>query len=232
MKRAFLFPSLLVVLLSGCASTPENEAPSATARGKKSPGKEARELDALERELGLARARLVKVELEQSFSEEQLETKIRHAKTEVGLAEAGLARFREVDGPNQLASEKLNLRTAKDRAQEAADELKQIEIMYKEQDLDDLTAEFVVSRGRRSAERAAARIAIQEGTLRALEERELPQKEQELGLALDKAISGLQNIEREGEIGRHGKAIALQEAENEIARLENELVALREKVEP
>lgn len=232
MKRAFFFPSLLVVLFSGCASTSKNEAPSATAREEKSPGKEARELDALERELGLARARLAKVKLEQSFSEEQLETKIRHAKTEVGIAEAGLARFREVDGPNQLASEKLNLRTAKDRAQEAADELKQIEIMYKEQDLDDLTAEFVVSRGRRSAERAAARIAIQEGTLLALEERELPQKEQELGLALDKAISGLQYTEREGEIGRHGKAIALQEAENEIARLENELVALREKVDP
>ncbi|MAB79682.1 MAG: hypothetical protein CMJ89_10065 [Planctomycetes bacterium] len=232
MKRAFLFPSLLVVLFSGCASTSENETPSATAREIKSPGKEARELDALERELGLARARLAKVELEQSFSEEQLETKIRHGKTEIGIAEAGLARFREVDGPNQLASEKLNLRTAKDRAQEAADELKQIEIMYKEQDLDDLTAEFVVSRGRRSAERAAARIVIQEGTLLALEERELPQKEQELGLALDKAISGLQNTEREGEIVRHGKAIALQEAENEIARLENELVALREKVEP
>ncbi len=228
MKRAFLFPSLLLPLCVACASAPSNEqAPQ--AKEKQSPEQAKRELDALERKLEVGRARVKKVALEQSYSEEQLGTRIRHARIEVEVAEAGLARFREVDAPQELASQKLDLRSAKDRAQEAADELKQIELMYKEQDLDDLTAEFVVSRGRRSAERAAARIAIQEGKLNALETRTHPQKQRQLELAIDKAKAGLKSTEQDGELGRQGKAIALQEAENEVARLEYELAALREK---
>ncbi len=70
-------------------------------------------------------------------------------------------------------------------------ELAQIEIMYKDQNLDGLTAEFVVSRGRRNAERAAQRIEIQEFGFARFKNHELPQEEQGLSLPVEKAASAV-----------------------------------------
>ena len=77
---------------------------------------------------------------------------LRHAQADVTMAEAKLATFREVDKPNRVAAQTLGLQTARDRAQEAADELAQVEIMYAEQDLNDMTREFVIQRERRAAD--------------------------------------------------------------------------------
>lgn len=237
MKYAWILPSVLSVLLTGCMASIGSKSTSGGHGGDAQGGDssaaasdEARELRNLERKLEVARTRQQKVELEQAAFEQELEGQIRHANAEVEMARARLALFRESSAPNRLASARLELQAAKDRAQEAADELAQIEIMYKDQDLDDLTAEFVVSRGRRSAARAAARIEIQEGELTALETRELPQEDKRLELELDKAIEKLGDAQREGEIGRLGQQIAATEARNEIARLEEELAAEREKV--
>ena len=239
MRHVRTFLPITIVFLSACAAPIVDDSESAVALVEAAPAQEeddgeerAREIASLERKLEVARARLQVARLEASSYDHQQEASMRHGKAEVKLAEAGLARFAEADKPNRLASAKLNLQTAKDRAKEAAEELAQIEIMYKDQDLDDLTAEFVVSRGRRNAARAAARIAIQEGEVSALEERELPQEERRLALALDKASAGLGGSERDAEIGRRKQAISVQEAENEIVRLEADLAALREKAKP
>lgn len=237
MKRVWILLSFLTVLAMGCASAPPGDtggaAADVSAEKDADSGKEAeRKEKGLERKLEVAKARLAVAQLEAEAFERQQQVKVWEASMAVEMAEAKLGRFREADMPNRLASERLDLRTAKDRAQEAADELKQIEIMYEEQDLDDLTAEFVVSRGRRSAERAAARIGIQEAKLKALEERELPEEEKSLSVALDKAKAGLDKASAEGETGTRNKAIAVQEAENTIAGLQDELAALREKKKP
>jgi len=230
MKRVRVMAPLAAVLLLGCATTESVNGDSPQA-SRESAAKTERKREDLERKLDVARARLALARTEEKAYGEDLEARIRHASGEVELARARLARFREADAPNRLATERLELRTARDRAQEAAEELAQIEIMYKDQDLDDLTAEFVVSRGRRAAERAAERIEILEGELRALEERELPQEGERLALELDKAEAGLTKAEREGEIGRQNKAISVKEAENEIARLEDEQAALSEEAQ-
>ncbi len=211
-----------------------NKAPDAASAEQEetSADEKAREIAELEQKLEVARARLSLAQLETAAFEAKHEIRLRHAGAEIDMAQAKLAQFREADAPSRLASEQLSLRTAKDRAQEAVDELAQIEIMYDEQDLDDLTAEFVVSRGRRNAERAAARIEIQEAKLKTLEERELPQEQAGLELALDKKVTGLAEIEREDEIGRGNKAIAVTEAENTITKLEAELAELRAETMP
>ena len=224
---SILSTSILVPLLAGCATDATSVAPEAGGDAEDTESS-ARELRDAERKLRVARARLEVARLEATAYETEQGVRARHASAEVELAKASLARFQEADSPNRLASEKLELRSAKDRAQEAADELAQIEIMYEDQDLDDRTAEFVVSRGRRAAERAAARIAIQEGELAALETLELPEEEARLKLALEKAIAEAEALARETEIGTHEKTIAVQEAENELARLEEELAELLE----
>ncbi len=232
MKRALITLPVLALLFAGCAATaPQTATPEMAQADEDSDEGQQRKIEALERELEIARRRLQVAKLEEAAFARQLDARMRHANTERGMAKALLARFREADAPNRIASERLNLQTAKDRAQEAADELAQIEIMYKDQDLDDLTAEFVVARGRRTAARAAARIVIQESRLKALEERELPQEGEGLELAFDKAVTGLADAEADGEIGRHGKAISVREAMNTIVRIEGELADLKKEEE-
>jgi len=223
MKTALVLP-LLATLFVGCASTSAKEAPPTASTMNADKNK----VDELERKLKLARARLEIKHLEEKAFVQSQENQVRFAEAAVAMAEAKLAKFREVDAPNKLASAELDLQTSRDRAQEAQDELAQIEIMYAEQDLDDLTAEFVVSRGRRSAERAQARIAIEETSFQALRERELPQEEAQLELALDKARTELQNTSLEGEIGLQGKAVAIEEAQDQIVKLEQELAEAKQ----
>jgi hypothetical protein len=225
--------AIATLALAACAAPSVREGPPAGAGGAQAAAEsDAREIAGLERKLEIARARLAVAQLEAAAYDQAQAAQTRHVAAEVKLAEASLARFVEADLPNRLAGAKLDLQGAKDRAQEAADELAQIKIMYAEQDLDDLTAEFVVSRGERSAARAVERLAIQEKALVALEQRELPQERQRLELALDKAGAGASEREREAEIGRHKQRIAVREAENEIVRLEGELAAKREEAKP
>jgi hypothetical protein len=219
MKLFHVLP-LLSFLFIGCSSTTVADAPSGAA--SVSDANESK-IDEVERKLKLAHARLEVKEMEQEAFVHEHGNNVRYAQADLAMAQAKLAKFREVDAPGRVASEKLNLRTAMDRAQEAKDELAQIEIMYKDQDLDDLTAEFVVSRGRRSAERAQARIEIQEAAFNSLKERELPQEEKQLELAVDKAVTGLEKIEIDGKISEQGKAIATQEARDGLNKLEQEL---------
>lgn len=233
--------SLSTLLLAACVTSGPDETSTqreAAALGEAAaPASEAddaedlaRQIDAKERQLEIARAKLDIAKLELASQLEEQAVGLRHAEVALEMAKEKLARHQEADAPRRLASEQLDLQGAKDRAQEAADELKQIEIMYDEQDLDDLTAEFVVSRGRRNAERAEARIAIQEAAYRTLVERELPAEEASLALEVDKAKAALAAKQRAGEIAQRNREVALQEAENRVVELQAELAALREKV--
>jgi len=183
----------------------------------------------LAHKIAMAKARLSLQKMETDSYEAQQAVRLRHAAAEVDMAEAKLALFTNSEAPRRLASERLDLRSVTDRAKEAAEELAQIEIMYEGQDLDDVTAEFVVSRGRRTAERAAQRIEIQESALKALEEHELPQEESRLRLAAERAAASLEEAEREIAIARRRKGLERKEALRELKKLEKELAELSEE---
>ena len=221
--------SLLPFLLASCVThLPEEDAPPAPAMNStedlEADLKEAR------RKFEFASAKLEIAQLELEAHQEAHAAALRHAEAGVAMASERLTRHRDVDAPRRLAGEMLDLRAAKDRAQEAVDELKQIEIMYDEQDLDDMTAEFVVSRGRRNAERAEARIALQEAAFKALEERELPAQEASLGLDLQKAEAALATAVRKGEITRRNLQLAIDEATARLEGLEADVEELEEKI--
>ena len=228
MRLSPIHSLLIAGALAGCetvnhaAHAPEAPAPSVMAQEDEHAEKaDARE--ALEHKVHLAAERLALQEREMHESNKQFEDRIRFANVEVGMAQAKLDVFRESVRPERLANESLSLASAKDRAQQAADELAQIEIMYKDQDLDDLTAEFVVSRGRRNAERAAQRIGIMEIGFLRLENHELPQEEQGLSLAVEKAASGLHRLHSDREIDHKRKELALEEARFALHKLAQEL---------
>lgn len=193
-------------------------APFARAEG------EPQNLRALRHDLAVAEQKLEQARIDMQAQELSAQAGIEQAGTELDLAKARLANFVELDAVQRRTKAELELQQLNDRATEAADELKQIEIMYREQDLNDLTAEFVVSRGRRNAERAAARIALQEQELSALVGRVLPLEERQLALEVDKKRVALEKAKLEARSSSLGRRIGLMKAEEEIVRL-------REKIE-
>lgn len=228
MKRVRTPLVLFAAILASCSSTevakqvdtPMNDGPSAGAAD------EGPDRGELEHKLTVARARLELAELDRSAAEQQAATRIAKAESELEQSQAALALFREAHMPQRIAREELDLQTTKDRAQEAADELAQIEIMYKEQDLDDLTAEFVVSRGRRQAERAQTRIEIAEAAFKALTEQELPQELAKLELAVSQAEAGVAEARVRRELDTLTKGIAVTEARHTVEELAAELADL------
>ncbi len=226
-----LNPALPVatIILASCNATMRFESsttedvPQQTSVTPEEDSAEVEERRTLERELRLAHARLEIQRLEAESAAMQEELRLHHAELSLEEARQTLSVFEESVAPERLARERLSLESAKDRAREAADELAQIEIMYKDQDLDDLTAEFVVSRGRRNAERAAKRIELEELAFARLEAHEIPQEARSLTLAVQKAEAELEGLRREREIANRRRDLDLWEARHKLDEKRKEL---------
>lgn len=230
-----LSPALLLPLLLGsCIGVSRNEtvqtAP-APAPTEEAPDPEA--LADMERDLEAARVRLEIARLEQAGALAGKEQDLAHRREDLALAEAGLAAFLEVESPNRLAGAELSLQASRDRALEAAEELAQLEIMYEEQDLEERTREFVISRGQREAARTQARLAIQEAEVTALKERELVDRRTRLEIGVVRAREAVAAGERELTITRLRQGLALEEAERAVVKAEEALAEARDEgVEP
>ncbi len=205
-------PSSLAVtalLAPGCASAPPEPEPQPAAT-----------IDPrTEHELEVTRALVQKAEMEARSFDVEASQRVSQAKAKLDMAKRELNDFLERAAPHRLAEARLRLQEAKDSAQEAAEELEQIELMYEGQDLDDRTAEFVVQRGRRHAERQAEWLKLEEQALVSLERHELPLDKMSLELAIQEAESEFAAAQREREIGQLEKKIAVLEAEGELAEL-------------
>lgn len=156
------------------------------------------ELAKLEHDLRSAQVKLEIARLEMEGAQIEQAQSLDHARTKLALAEAELANYAEVEMTNRLEGEQLSLQGAKDSAKDAEDELTQLEIMYLEQDLEEMTREYVISRGRRRAARAMGRIAIAEREMQALKDFELPSKRAKLEMAVERAAKKLDEA-REGD---------------------------------
>ncbi|MFG0318917.1 MAG: hypothetical protein ACF8XB_16715 [Planctomycetota bacterium JB042] len=179
----------------------------------------------LRHDLAVAEQKLAQAKVDAEVSRLSALAGVEHAATELELAKARLEDFVELDAVHRRTKAELELRQVKDRATEAADELKQIELMYREQDLNDLTAEFVVARGRRNAERASARIDLQASEFDALVNHTLPLERKKLALDLDRKRFALEKAKLEAQSGELGREIALMKAREEVVRLREKIAA-------
>ena len=150
-------------------------------------------------------------------------------KKEIELTQAKLAQFVALDAPNRIAGAELKFQRAKDIAEEAQEELKQLEIMYKDQDLEDMTAEFVLNRGKRNAERRKRALAIEESELKSLRDHSIPQEQTSLELELAKKEKNLKKAELDAQIKLLQKEIAIRKVEAEIADMKEEMAKLKKE---
>lgn len=224
-----------MLLLGSCASTEAEHAMNGDHTAMATDGDQAagdsedeekadpHKLEDAKHKHGIAQAKLEIAQMELEAFEKQLAIELGHAETEVKMAAAKLQVFEKVQLPNKRAQAELSLQGAKDSVVEAAEELQQLEIMYKDQDLHDMTAEFVVNRGKRRAQRAEARIQIQEREFASLIEHELPMEQRKLQIAMRKAEEKLANTQFNGELTRRGKHIKVSEAEMSLQKAGREV---------
>jgi len=228
--------ALSLATLSACANTAGEHAVDATAAEvvpgqaeEQSPDQEKLDkLEKLEHDLQVRSSKLAIAEMKIQGDVLQREQRLAHLRADLAMAEAKLQNFVAVTLPSRKARAELDLRGARDFATEAAEELRQIEIMYEEQDLADKTAEFVVSRGQRRADRAARRIAIQEAEVASLVAHELPQEQMRHEQTVKKAAEALGTAEHDSKVALAREELELMEARMAVQRAEKALQKARE----
>ena len=228
MKTPFAMPLAALATLALCAcqsSSTQAEAPAAPPKSNEDQGAKRA---ALERKLAIAELKLDQVKLDQEAQGKSSTKSVDFAQEELEMAQAKQAQYETLDAPNRKARGELDLKRAEDRTAEAAEELKQLEIMYDEQDLEDMTAEFVISRGRRSAERAEMSLAIQRKELESLTAHEMPRELRSLQLAVARKQTALDKAKADAESSRIKHEIAVRSAESDLTELKEQLEKMAE----
>lgn len=200
---------------------------------------DAEALGAAFRELKISEHRVRVAERSLESAEISARMGVHLAERELEMARFDREKFDDLIRPRRIAERELQLQGSKDRAREAAEELLQIEIMYGDQDLDDKTAEFVINRGRRSAERSARDVELQERALEAFVSYELRKESDKLELDVEKKEHALESARRNGETEVLQKQIGLMEAQSKleseqakVAKLKKELASEGEAAAP
>lgn len=250
--KAEAFPLLLVAVLGaqGCSTVSntksiqqgsQTQAAAVTgtavegdkkdeAKDKKSKERERRlKRNKLQRELVVANEKLRKAKTASDAQAAEDRAAAEKTLASKQLADKKLADFQEQQAPLRLSRGQLDLARAEDYAKESEEELVQLEMMYKEEDLADKTREIVLNRGRRRLERAKTGLAIQVRDLKHLQQQTLVLEAEELRVtALDKSNEAAKT-QRDTQSNLLDKQIEVLSAEMEITRIEEDLAALEEE---
>ena len=229
--RRFAF-LLFVAFASACSSAPDAAGSGAPAK-EESSGKAASadkkpasagKLTQLRHGVEVARIKLERARNE--ASEVAATNTINHerAKVELEMAARRLELFQKFEKPNKTAETQLQLVGAQDRLDEATEELQQLELMYKGDELGDMTKEIVIRRARRNLERQKASMAINAENARHTLEGQLPLEEQRLRSELTAKEADLKRSERQCREAEGDKRIGVLEAESSLLRAETELL--------
>ena len=204
------------------ANKAEKEAEEAAA--------DARKHAKLQRDLAIAHEKLAKARMGQAHCDAQHAAALAKTERELALEQQRRHIFTERSVPNRIGRAKLELVRTEDRAKEADEELKQLEMLYAEEEFADQTKEIVLERGRRRLARSQRDLELRRDELAVLTEKTIPLEVAEHEAKVEDKARALDKAGRDAEAARLGKHIAVMSAEAEIARLEAESKAIDEKI--
>ncbi len=222
---------LIAALASACASAPDQSAPanpakeesgSKAAAAEKKPASPAK-LTQLRHGVEVARIKLEKARMDASLVASDNATNLDRAKVELELAARRFEHFLKSEKPNKIAETLLQLQAISNYYDEAVEELQQLELMYKGDELGDMTKEIVIRRAKRQLERSKTNLEITKESTRHTIEDKLPLEEQRLRFELTAKETELKRAERQGREAEGDKRIGVLEAESSLLRAETEL---------
>ena len=189
-----------------------------------------RNLAKLERDVEIARQKLVKAQVAAEHAQIQNQIAVAEAEGELELEQRRLAAFRDRSAPSRIEWSRLGLLRAEDGVKEAEEELTQLQLMYAEEDFADQTKEIVLERGRRRLERSRRDLELRTEDHAILTDETIPTEQREHELNVEKKTEALHKIRRDAEASALDNQIQITSAEAEVARLEAEIEALRAKI--
>ncbi len=190
-----------------------------------------RQLRDAERELTAARTRLEKLETDTRHKKEATDLRTQDLEEKARRADAALERFREEEKPQRIAQAELGLQAQGDRVQEQADELEQLEKMYKSDDLIEDTEEIVLKRARRSLDRARRYLDLARDHNRTFLEVELPDQEKNLEMDASQRREDLASWKAGSQYDLDLAGLALDKARDDLGRQKSRLGQLRQDVD-
>jgi multidrug resistance efflux pump len=181
-----------------------------------------KQIAALENDLRVARATYEKTQSDLTIGTKGDALALHQATTAVKDAETALKAFEEVEGKHMVQQLELNVKFMEDALHDQAEELAQLEKMYKSEELTNATSEIVVRRARRNMERT--KTSLEMGRLEAANVKNIRYPQQRNGLvhAIEVARNALDGV-------RTGQALGKIQREAEAVKAKAALVLLEEQ---
>jgi hypothetical protein len=225
--------SLLVLACQSTHSDAKDANPDKTeAKAKSEKGdddKDAKEekVKKKQRELDDARLQLTIARQETESADRKEKDDIQDAEYGMEKAPEALEQFQKVTRPLELAKAQLSYDRTKERAEESKQELEELMSMYKKEEFAALTKELVVNRGKKNLEFANRNLEQDETEMAHTRDIELPRKEKDLQMALQKADSKLREEHKDQEKLANENELKLRKAERAVDDAEKELEKLK-----
>jgi HlyD family secretion protein len=190
-----------------------------------------KQIAALENDLRVARATHEKQEADLVIGARTDALSLAQAQTQVKDAEASLKSFEEVDGKHMVQAVELNVKYMEDSLHDQAEELAQLEKMYKSEELTNATSEIVVRRARRNLERT--KTSLEMGRIEAANVKNVrfPQQRQTLAHAVEVAKNALDGINASRTLSRIQREAEAHKAKTALAQLEEQAGKLKHDLE-
>lgn len=189
--------------------------------------KEARERSRrrkrLERELVMTGIRHEKQNQVYEFQKKAAAVGLERSRKEL---EAAVKRFENLTTeaiPTRLARGELSLQYAQDGVKEAQEELAQLEMMYKEEQLADQTKEIVLERSRRRLDRSKRGLELATSETRNTKEVLIPLEIRDAEMGVDAKRREVEKLEFDQRTAEIDQKLALMNAEAEIEKLRQEM---------
>ena len=165
---------------------------------------------------------------EQELLEKTVPLDLKSAERDKRIADEDLAYFMKTDRDFQIESAKYSLKSSQQSLEYAMEELKQLEEMYKADDLTEETEEIVLKRARNDVERAKFYLKSSELRNKQTIETELPREEQQLVDAAQRADLAAAKATASLPVSLEKKKVELEEKRLSDARAQQEWEELRD----
>lgn len=216
---------------SGEVSDSKEPAKAPPAPGAAAPAMTPAQEEALQKadeaayQLEIATTKLDRAKIDAQQGEIESKLAIEKSKLELTLAQKALDHFVNVEMPAKRARGELELTQMKDMLTEQEEELAQLELMYKNDDLGDKTKEIVIARTKRRLERAKASLALQTKDLEDLLNVQQPEQKDKLENAvkekqadLDRAESNAKSSAMDKQLGVKTQTMELEKQKRDYAK--------------
>jgi len=232
-QRALLF--CLPAILAGCSMPSASDRPADTAlapteqsserRADQDPSPEKKLRDK-RRELRDAGIEAKIAGLDRALQSKSVVAAVAEAEAELEQAKRALKAFLEDVKPRELEEHRISLDQAIYSAEHSKEELAELTAMYEEDEFARSTKELVLKRGRRSAEMAERRLAVERSEMAHFEQHVLPERERKLRREVTSAELALEKAKVEVQKHELQAGLDLQKEQDKRQDLEAELAAL------